>query len=110
MNGSASADLTSTEPDNEVPRTGRLSVAELRRAVPLRLWGGKGCGAPCDFCRVSVSESDIEYEIEAELEAQKITLHFHPRCHDAWRAGLEPPAEPQEQELAGAAQAKSGAA
>jgi hypothetical protein len=21
-----------------------------------------------------------------------LTLHFHPRCHDAWKAGLEPPA------------------
>ncbi len=107
MNGSAPADR---ESPGQGQRGTRLSVAALRRAVPLKMWGGKGCGAPCDFCRVSVSESDIEYEIEAELEAQKITLHFHPRCHDAWRAGLEPPAEPQEQELAGAAQAKSGAA
>jgi hypothetical protein len=66
------------------------------------MWGGKGCGAPCDFCRVTVSASDVEYEIEAELESQKLTLHFHPRCHDAWIAGREPPADaPAEQPAQG---------
>jgi hypothetical protein len=39
-----------------------------------------------------VSETDVEYEIEADLDTQRLTLHFHPRCHDAWKAGLEPPA------------------
>ncbi len=70
-------------------RTARLSVAALRRAVPIKMWGGKGCGAACDFCRVVVSPSDVEYEIEAELDSQKLTLHFHPRCHDAWMSDRE---------------------
>lgn len=90
MNGSAPADRDSPQQGH---RGARLSVAALRRATPLKMWGGKGCGAPCDFCRVTVSEHDVEYEIEAELDLQRITLHFHPRCHDAWRAGLEPPLE-----------------
>jgi hypothetical protein len=80
----------------------RLPVAALRRAVPLKMWGGKGCGAPCDFCRVVVSESDVEYEIEAELDSQRLTLHFHPRCHDAWKAGREPPGEDAQNEAASA--------
>jgi hypothetical protein len=58
------------------------------------MWGGKGCGVPCDFCRVLVSATDVEYEVEAQLDGELTTLHFHPRCHDAWKAGREPPAEP----------------
>lgn len=88
MNGSAPADRAAPEQNQ---RQARLSVAALRRAVPIKMWGGKGCGAPCDFCRVVVPESDIEYEIEAKLDAEILTLHFHPRCHDAWKAGREPP-------------------
>ena len=71
-------------------------MAALRRAVPIKMWGGKGCGAPCDFCRVVVADSDVEYEIEAELDTQRVTLHFHPRCHDAWKAGREPPVSESE--------------
>ena len=88
MNGSASADRTPAE----APRTERLSVAALRRAAPIRLWGGKGCGVPCDFCRVLVSNTEIEYEVEASLDGAPITLHFHPRCHDAWKTEIEAPA------------------
>ena len=78
-------------PQGTEQRGRRLTVAALRRAVPIKMWGGKGCGVACDFCRVVVSDNDIEYEIEAELDNQRLTLHFHPRCHDAWKAGLNPP-------------------
>ena len=90
MNRSAPADRGTPGPE---ARATRLPVAALRRAVPIKMWGGKGCGTACDFCRVVVSQSDVEYEIEAELDTQRVLLHFHPRCHDAWRAGREPPAE-----------------
>jgi hypothetical protein len=89
MSGSPTFDR---EASVQETRSTRLPLAVLRRAVPVRMWGGKGCGAACDFCRVVVSETDVEYEIEADLDSQRLTLHFHPRCHDAWRAGLEPPA------------------
>jgi hypothetical protein len=91
MNRSAPADRTKLE---ETPRTERLNVAALRRAHAIRLWGGKGCGVPCDFCRVLVSTNEIEYEVEAELDGEPLTLHFHPRCHDAWR--LETEAAPEQ--------------
>ena len=87
MNGSAPADET---PSAAEPRSARLNVAALRRAVPVRMWGGKGSGAPCDFCRVRVGPEDIEYEVEAQLEGATVMLRFHPRCHDAWTAGQEP--------------------
>jgi hypothetical protein len=78
----------------QVLRSERLNVAALRRAVGLRMWGGKGCGAPCDFCRVLVTSTEVEYEVEAELDRDIIMLHFHPRCHDAWKAGQEPSSSP----------------
>jgi hypothetical protein len=87
MNGSAPADERTSAGEL---RTARLNVAALRRAVPIRMWGGKGCGVPCDFCRVLVSPDDVEYEVEAELDGATVMLHFHPRCHDSWTAGQEP--------------------
>jgi hypothetical protein len=81
------------------PRSGRLNVASLRRAVYVRMWGGKGCGAACDFCRVLVTASDVEYEVEAQLDGETVMLHFHPRCHDAWKAGQEPQQPPPPEHL-----------
>jgi hypothetical protein len=98
MNGPAFADRTSP---GEVPRTERLTVAQLHRATPIRLWGGKGCGVPCDFCRVLVSTTEIEYEVEAELEGAPITLHFHPRCHDAWNAEIQAPTTAAQSQVQG---------
>jgi hypothetical protein len=70
--------------------TTRLSAAALRRAAPLRMWGGKGSGLPCDFCRVLVGPEDVEYEVEAELDGAVVMLKFHYRCHYAWTGGEEP--------------------
>jgi len=94
MNGPAPADRIKAE---GTTRTERLSVAALRRALSIRLWGGKGCGVPCDFCRVLVSASEVEYEVEAELDGKPLTLHFHPRCHDAWKMESEAASESEEQ-------------
>ena len=86
MNGSLPAGYEEPVPEQ---RSGRLSVAALRSAVPGKMWGGKGCGAPCDFCRVLVSAEEIEYEVEARLERENLVLHFHPRCYDAWQTSRE---------------------
>lgn len=99
MTGSQPAGREEPAPEQ---RSGRLSVAALRSAVPGRMWGGKGCGAPCDFCRVLVGPEEIEYEVEAQLETESLMLHFHPRCYDAWRSsrdtqagGPPPPDKPE---------------
>jgi hypothetical protein len=91
MSGSQLAGSDAPEPEQ---RSARLSVAALRNAIPGRMWGGKGCGAPCDFCRVLVSPDEIEYEVEVRLESETLILHFHPRCHDAWRGSREPAPQP----------------
>jgi hypothetical protein len=87
MNGSAPVD---EKPSTGKRRSARMNVAALRRATPIRMWGGKGSGAPCDFCGVLVGPGDVEYEVEAQLDGAMIMLHFHPRCHDAWTMGQEP--------------------
>jgi hypothetical protein len=76
---------------------GRLSVADLRRAKPLKLFGGRSAGTVCDFCRVVITPNDPEYEVDAELDGTKIALHFHVTCYDSWRTGNpneDPSAEP----------------
>ena len=90
MNGSQPVGKDAPEPEE---RSGRLSVAALRSAIAGRMWGGKGCGAPCDFCRVLVNREEIEYEVEAHLGAETLILHFHPRCYDTWRASREASAD-----------------
>jgi hypothetical protein len=47
-----------------------------------------------------VSSSEIEYEVEAQLDGARVTLHFHPRCHDTWKAELETPAAADGQAVA----------
>lgn len=44
---------------------------------------------PCDFCRVLVSTTEVEYEVEALLDGAPVTLHFHPRCHDTWKVEID---------------------
>jgi hypothetical protein len=88
MSGSQPVGYNEPAPEQ---RSERLTVAALRSAIPGRMWGGKGCGAPCDYCRVVVSGDEIEYEVEARLERETLVLHFHPRCYDAWRTSREPP-------------------
>jgi hypothetical protein len=71
-------------------RPARLNVTALRRAVPIRMWGGKGSGLPCDFCRVLIGPEDVEYEVEAQIDGVTVMLRFHYRCHYAWTGGEEP--------------------
>jgi hypothetical protein len=87
-------DARAASVEEQVPSSsankGRLTVAALRRATPIRMWGGKGSGLPCDFCRVLVGPDDVEYEVEAQLDGAVLMLRFHYRCHYAWAGGEEP--------------------
>jgi hypothetical protein len=91
MNGSTPVDEKTSAGQPRAGSVGaRLNVAALRRAVPTRMWGGKGSGLPCDFCRVLVGPEDVEYEVEAQLDGATVMLRFHYRCHYAWTGGEEP--------------------
>lgn len=73
--------------EDATARKERLTVAELRRAKAIRLFGGRSAGAACDLCRVVINRNDPEYEVDAELDGVKIALHFHVPCYDKWNAG-----------------------
>lgn len=95
MDAKATAeDARGASVEEQVPSSsankGRLNVAALRRATPVRMWGGKGSGLPCDFCRVLVGPDDVEYEVEAHLDGAVVMLRFHYRCHYAWAGGEDP--------------------
>lgn len=70
-------------------RQERLPLSALRRARPLKLWAGAGSNVPCDHCRVLIAPNDVEYEIDAELDGQRVSLHFHHACYSAWNASRE---------------------
>jgi hypothetical protein len=36
-----------------------------------------------------VTATEVEYEVDAQLDEQRLTLHFHPRCYDAWKTESE---------------------
>jgi hypothetical protein len=76
--------------DDDQPRV-RLTVADLHRAEPRKLFGGRSSGAACDLCRVQINASDPEYEVEAVLDGAPIALHFHVKCYDVWRASRNSP-------------------
>lgn len=67
-------------------RKDRLTVAELRRARLIKLFGGKSTGQVCDYCRIVIHPNEPEYEVDAELDGTKLALHFHVACYDTWRA------------------------
>ena len=36
-----------------------------------------------------LSDTEVEYEVDARLDDQPLTLHFHPRCYDIWKSESE---------------------
>jgi hypothetical protein len=81
------------EKTDDDQRRERLTVADLRRAKPRKLFGGRSSGAACDLCRVLINSDDPEYEVEAELDGASIALHFHVKCYDSWRANRDSPGD-----------------
>jgi hypothetical protein len=38
---------------------------------------------------VLLTDTEVEYEVDARLDSQPLTLHFHPRCYDIWKTESE---------------------
>jgi hypothetical protein len=68
----------------------RFSLDALRGAILGGMWGGTGCGEPCDYCRLPIEAPDVEYEVAARVDAEQVSLRFHMRCFDAWVAARKP--------------------
>ena len=75
----------------------QLSSAALRRLSTLHTTVRRGSEWTCAFCRVSISCFDAEFEVDAMLDGDRLTVHLHSRCYDAWKAMLAPgrASEPQ---------------
>jgi hypothetical protein len=58
----------------------------IARARELRLWGARGRGDVCDGCDLSIDDTQTDFEVEAELDGARVSLHFHRDCYDSWRA------------------------
>ena len=73
---------------NNVVRRGSHDPSDyhtiLGHARPLSGCKCRGCGEICDFCAVTIARLSAEFEVEADLEGERLTLHFHSRCYDAW--------------------------
>jgi hypothetical protein len=63
----------------------RWPVATLRRAKLIRARGNFGTGSPCPLCRMILSTNDLVFEALAELDGQRVTINFHPRCYERWK-------------------------
>ena len=48
-----------------------------------RCWVGTGTARPCDGCDTTITEDQMEYELDL---ADTRTLRFHDKCFTAWRA------------------------
>jgi len=63
----------------------RIAAGELPRAVSARLFAGYGADQTCVVCGQSISPTQITYEVELILGADRRTLDFHLACHAAWQ-------------------------
>lgn len=67
----------------------RIHRLELPCVAPRLLWAGRGNGAVCSLCGSAVSSTEIEHEIEQELNGGRQVFHFHVSCQAAWRLETE---------------------
>jgi hypothetical protein len=64
--------------------SGDLLASVLGGARPLTARKRSGCEESCDFCGDPIGRFSPEFEVEAELQAERWRLHFHSRCYASW--------------------------
>ena len=71
-----------------VPRrhtsSSNLIESVLGGARPLTARKCSGCEESCDLCGTPIDHLSPEFEVEAELGAERWRLHFHSRCYASW--------------------------
>jgi hypothetical protein len=69
-----------------------MEAGTLPRARPRRMWGGHGTGATCVVCGEPAKPSQMELELEFDLDTQACGTagnpHVHPKCFVAWECEL----------------------
>ncbi len=49
-----------------------------------RTWAGRGSGASCHVCHVSIESHQVEYEVEMGDTVERRVLLFHLECYRQW--------------------------
>jgi hypothetical protein len=75
--------LTKLETELRVVARERIAKGQLPRAVPERMWGGKGTGRACALCDAPIEE--MELEVEEHTDGKLQTFYFHVLCQSLWQ-------------------------
>ena len=62
---------------------GKVDGGVLPLEAPVKLWAGKGRGAPCTACDEPILRTQAEYEPQYDGRAP---IRLHIGCHGLWEA------------------------
>jgi hypothetical protein len=76
----------------------RLQDGTLPRVKPSATWGGPGAGRACSACGRTISNDEMEFEVEFALwepasrvlRSESQMLYLHATCFAAWELEQEP--------------------
>lgn len=78
--------LTELETRVRAIARGRIARGELPcLSPPLRMWGGYGSGRPCVVCDSVIESTDVELEVEENIEGNVTLMRFHVVCQSIWQ-------------------------
>jgi len=65
----------------------RVRAGILPSERPARTYAGTGEGVTCDFCGLTITEFDVQYEVDfmTSAEGSRWTLVAHRDCHRIWQ-------------------------
>lgn len=69
----------------------RVRAGILPSERPARTYAGTGEGATCDCCGLSITEHDVQYELDfaTSSDESRRTLFAHRDCHRIWQRLIE---------------------
>lgn len=67
----------------------RLEEARLPRRRPVEARVLPATGRACCVCDLTISAPFVEYELEFELDDERVTLPFHVQCRRVWEAARD---------------------
>jgi len=76
--------LTQLEQELRLLARDRIQKTRLPRAVPTRMWGGKGEGRLCALCDQPITSGHSELEVE-RIDGGSESLFFHVLCQSLWQ-------------------------
>ena len=59
-----------------------VANGRLPRTAPRFIWAGRGTGATCKLCALTIEPRHVEYELTG---SDGVMVCFHMRCHAIWQ-------------------------